>query len=384
MSTDLEVSKLQEKSKKERRQSPERDRNSRGKRGERGERGDRGERGERGGNRDDSGGRGGRNKSPRRNGRDRGGRRGRSRSPAYERQDKDGYRRRSPSPRERSRQDDDLDLPRRYGPEVPDLQFILQQEVDRNFVSWAEQAFQSKGLKTEVMFLHPRFPKDKVIQRQAAEGVHAIIELDFRCQNTGKIPLQVFDRSGGPNNVRFDKYADLDPVTAAEVTLRAKASNLAANYNHQHPPQHAPPPPQQQYGYPQPAYGTQPPPAAYPPQQPAQQPAQPPAGANLAELASMMSKMDNATLTQLLSVVQAGNAQQAAPTHAPAPAQPDLQAILGALGTGAPAQAPAGPQYGGYGQAAPIQPGHAAPPQSGEGNSAAQVQNIMAQLSRFR
>ena len=36
------------------------------------------------------------------------------------------------------------------------------------------------------------------------EGVQAIVQISRKSQVTGKIPLQVYDRSGGVDNVRFD------------------------------------------------------------------------------------------------------------------------------------------------------------------------------------
>ena len=108
----------------------------------------------------------------------------------------------------------ELDIPRRYGASVPDVQFVLREEVSREFISWVERAFVAAGLRVEVMFLNPRFPRDAVIQRQVVEGVHAVAELDYRAQQLARIPLQVFDRSAGRNSVRFDQYQDLDPSIA--------------------------------------------------------------------------------------------------------------------------------------------------------------------------
>jgi nuclear polyadenylated RNA-binding protein 3 len=270
-------------------------------------------------------------------------------------------------------------------------------------VSWVEGHFKAKGLKTEVMYLHPRIPKDQVIQRQAAEGVHAVVELDLRAQHLGKVPVQAFDRTGGSSNVRFDQYIDLDPSTAGEVILRAKASGAPsysqgyggqggypAQYgvrpqSHPQMPQY-PPAQQYQQHQPQPAYPGQ------------HQP--PPSAAQLGglDLTSLVGKLDNNTLQQLLASIN-GPGSAAAPSagqrpHGSQSAHPagnppvDIQALLSSLGTGgaAPppgAQAPPG-QYGApYGAPA----GHNAlpGPQAGaNGDSAAQVQNIMAQLARFR
>lgn len=45
---------------------------------------------------------------------------------------------------------------------------------------------------------------DAVVKRQILEGVQAVVKVFRQSQVTGKIPLQVFDRSGGVDNIRFD------------------------------------------------------------------------------------------------------------------------------------------------------------------------------------
>ncbi|KAF4450117.1 hypothetical protein F53441_6716 [Fusarium austroafricanum] len=379
----LEVSRVQDKSKKERARSPDRNKGR-----------DNGRRNDRHGHQSRDDYRSGRGHSPHRNdysrdesyGRDRGHydnsrSRGRSRSPGYGRNDKDSYRRRSPSPSSygRPRHEGELELPRRYGADVPDVQVILQPDVNRDFVSWVEQTLNSKGLRSAVMYLHPRIPKDMVVQRQAAEGVHAVVDLDLRAQKLGKIPVQAFDRSAGSNNVRFDQYENLDPSTAAEVILRAKASG-APSYG-------------QSYGgngYGSAPYGSQPPyqaPAAnYPAPPPPARYGQPqPPAVNVANIASMMGQLDPASLQQLLAQVQ-GGAQRLPPAAAGANAAgtPDIQALLGSLGGSAvphqpqqqqPPPAPYGVSYG------PQPPSNGAPP---NGDKMAEVQNIMSHLARFR
>lgn len=260
--------------------------------------------------------------------------------------------------------------------------------MNRDFVGWVEHAFKEKGLRPEVMFLHPRFPKDQVIQRQAAEGVHAVVELDMRAQNLGKIPVQVFDRSGGSSNVRFDQYVDLDPSTASEVILRAKTASAAAVAYAQQPyggyQQPYQPPPQQHpprggpYGNP-PSHHP-PPPAAY------IQPVAATPAPNMADIARLVGQVDNATLQRLLSSMAAP-----APSAVPAAAAPpagnahvDIHALLGALGGNTAGQThpavPPAPHYGG-----PYGGGQGPPPPNGAANGdSAAVQNIMAQLSRYR
>lgn len=246
-------------------------------------------------------------------------------------------------------------------------------------MNWVEGAFKAKGLRSDVMYLHPRIPKDSVVQRQAAEGVHAVVDLDLRAQNVGRIPVQAFDRSGGASNVRFDQYVDLDPQTAAEVILRAKASGAAAaNYAQPfngssysnpyggHPQQHAAP------------YAGGPQGGQYPPQQPSSNPV---------DVASIMAQMDNNTLQRLLSQIQSN--PQAGLSGAGPPSGPhagnqqvDIQALLGSLtGNPAPQQQPT--TQGPYGVPYGVPPSNGAPT-ADPGAQAAQVQNIMAQLARYR
>ncbi|KAF4340457.1 RNA-binding [Fusarium beomiforme] len=383
----LEVSRAQDKSKKDKTRSPDRNKSR-----------DNGRRNDRHGhqNRDDF--RSARGHSPHRNneyareepyGRDRGyydnnRGRGRSRSPTYGRNGKDNnYRRRSPSPYGRPRHEAELDLPRRYGADVPDVQVILQPDVNRDFVNWVEQAFKSQGLRSEVMFLHPRIPKDMVVQRQAAEGVHAVVDLDIRAQNTGKIPVQAFDRSAGSNNVRYDQYENLDPATAAKVILQAKASGGPPNYAQAY----------RGISYGGALYGNQPryqaPAANYPgPPPPAQYGQQPPP-VNVADIANMMGQLDPASLQQLLAQVQGGvqnpaSAQSGTNAATAGAPQPDIQALLGSLGGNGvaqqPQQHPSAPYGASYGHG-PQPPPNGAPP---NGDAAVQVQNIMAQLARYR
>ncbi|EGX96657.1 arginine/serine-rich splicing factor, putative [Cordyceps militaris CM01] len=394
----LEVSKLQDKSKKERNKSPER--GSRGRDGAR--------KGDKYYDRDER--RGGRHHSPRRQGHhgrdssysgrdkfhDSGRGRDRSRSPGYGRSDKSRYRKRSNSPYGgRSRyQDKQIDLPRRYGAEVPDVQIITPQEVNREFTKWVEHIFNTKGLRTEVMILHSQFPKDQVIQRQAAEGVHAVVELDMRAQDSGMIPVQVFDRSGGSNNVRFDQYVDLLPSMAGDIVIRAKNAAAAtaaaaaaytqqsyAGYQYQPPAQQHP----QRGGY----GGAAPPPVAYVSAAPAAPAA--PAITNIGDIARLVGHVDNGTLQRVLTAM-AGPVPNAMPAAATPPVgnpSVDINALLSALSgpvahtpPAAPAAAHFGGAYGGGGQVPPHH-GPSRPSGTANGDSAA-VQNIMANLSRYR
>jgi hypothetical protein len=73
----------------------------------------------------------------------------------------------------------------------------------RDFVYHIENAFRDRGLRTDVLMLSPRILLSAVIRRQTIEGVLAIVKVSRSHQYSGKIPLQVFDRSNGVDNVPF-------------------------------------------------------------------------------------------------------------------------------------------------------------------------------------
>lgn len=321
-----------------------------------------------------------------RGGRDPYGRDRRERSPPpYDHRGHDNYRERDISP---SRQgsygsDADLQIPHRDPRTVPDLQLIVVEQLNRDFVSWCENEIRSRGIKTETMFLSPRLSLDAVMQRQIVEGVVAVSQLDLRSQNTSKIDLRVFNRSAGINNVRFDDYQGLEPKIAAELVLRDRQAQQAA------PPPNPYAQPYQQYSHP--------PQLPYQQQPPLQQ-APPPPQPNLAGLANL----DNATLQKLLAGLNPAQQQQ----HIPAAVQNPSVDLVGLLGMLNQQQAtaqhqqpqpqyavPPPPsqqqqQYGGFAVQSPVNGGYGAPQQSNgqpqaQGN-AQSVQNIMAALAKAR
>ncbi|KFZ06829.1 hypothetical protein V501_07036 [Pseudogymnoascus sp. VKM F-4519 (FW-2642)] len=301
------------------------------------------------------------------------GRHTRSRSPVYDRRDGGRYRERSPSPRRREMDEDAaLGIPRRDARDVPEVQIILLEELDRNFISWVEAEIRGRGLKSEVMFLSARLPVDVVVRRQIMEGVLAVVKLTHKAQQTSRIPLQVFDRTRGADNVRFDEYEDLEPRIAAELVIREKQKQLTA-------PAPAAPTYGQQAGQ---QYGA-------------------PAAQATPNLGSIVGQLDNATLQKLLGTLNA-------PIQSPTPQQQqqnqgngqvDLAGILGGL-MGKSAQQPQQQQQYPSQQQAHYPPqsaaqnlgallgaaglGQQAQRQMQGGQSAEDVQNIMAQLARFR
>ncbi|OJJ39095.1 hypothetical protein ASPWEDRAFT_49159 [Aspergillus wentii DTO 134E9] len=243
-------------------------------------------------------------------------RRRRSRSP-YARD----RRYRTPSPRGRSAYDSDSDLPvpRRAPRDVPEVQILVLEEVDRNFIFLVETAFRNRGLRVDVLVLGARIPLNAAVQRQIMEGVLAVVRLSRPNQYSRKIPVQVFDRSGGPDNVRFNEYPEVEPNIAAEIVFHAQSMHRGG------PPVPFPP---------NPAFGV-------PPLAPAPIPQAPlPALSNPPNVASMISSLDGPTLQSLLSALQQQRQPPIPATQQPFPVAnaPHAAADLASLLTNATRQ----------------------------------------------
>ncbi|KAM5438523.1 nuclear polyadenylated RNA-binding protein 3 [Microsporum ferrugineum] len=187
------------------------------------------------------------------------------------------------------------------------------------FVYRVENAFRDRGLRCDVLILSPRIRPSAVVRRQVMEGVLAIVRISKVNQYSGKIPLQIFDRTGGMGNVRFNEYSELDLSLAAEVVVHARNSQKPNLMQLQ--PQLLP--------------------VALPPQ-PIQQPL--PAQSEQAAIANLLSTLDSSTLHSLLNSLnqqqqlQAQQQQQTRqfqsqplPTAAPPLNSTNLAALLGNL-----------------------------------------------------
>lgn len=71
-------------------------------------------------------------------------------------------------------------------------------------MAYIEKYFRDRALRCGTFQLPPRVSLDAVVKRQILEGVQAVVKIFRQSQVTGKIPLQVFDRSGGVDSIRFD------------------------------------------------------------------------------------------------------------------------------------------------------------------------------------
>ncbi|OOQ86523.1 putative arginine/serine-rich splicing factor [Penicillium brasilianum] len=210
----------------------------------------------------------------------------RSRSPRSPRSPYARDRRyRSPSPRPRGNYEGEVDLPvpRRAPRDVPEVQILVLEEIDRNFILHVENAFRNRGLRVDVLVLGPRIPLGAAVHRQYVEGVLAVVRLSRPNQFSRKVPLQMFDRSAGPDNVRFTDYPELDPNIAAEVMFHQAQAMQRGPV-----PSFAP----------NPAFGLapiQPLPMPHPPM---------PTLSNPPNIANLISTLDGPALQSLLSALQ--------------------------------------------------------------------------------
>ncbi|CAK7207594.1 nuclear polyadenylated RNA-binding protein 3 [Sporothrix eucalyptigena] len=337
-----------------------------------------------------------------RNGHDSHGRRSRERSRSPQHRygnhgDDKGYRsRRSPSPYGRNRSDGGRGghdaLKTRHSNDVPDVQFLVAPGLDREFIKWAQAPFLERGLKTNVLYLTTYMPpRDAIIQVHVLEGVIAVVDLDSRAQATGKIPVQVFNRSVGVKNVRFDGYQDLAPPVAADVVARAKSAAVVQQHRPAYPQAYQAP---ASYGQPYaPAYQT------------AAAQAATAAPYTAADIVALFGQLDNATIAQIINALQAQQTQaapaaaspasyaqapQAAPYTAPAnaPQQAQLAALLSTLGAASMPAPATPPVYGtapaSYPASMPTAAPAAAPYSIPPGVDDQTVQAILAQFAQSR
>jgi hypothetical protein len=73
----------------------------------------------------------------------------------------------------------------------------------RDFVFYVEDVFRNRGLRVDVLVLGPGISLGAAVHRQFIEGVLAVVRLSRPNQISRKIPLQLFDRTAGLDNVRF-------------------------------------------------------------------------------------------------------------------------------------------------------------------------------------
>lgn len=206
-------------------------------------------------------------------------------------------------------------------------------------MAYIEKSFRDRGLRCDTLKL-PRVSLTAVVKRQILEGVQAVVKIFRQSQVTGKIPLQVFDRRGGVDNVRFEgkalstpyiqvvannvsEYDELDANIAAELVIRARSTHLAPVTATAPVPGLGSGPYNVAPNYGPPQYGQN--------QQQAPPPQQPQSAGTQPNLANLITSMDGPALQKLLGAM--AQTPQSAQTPQPQTPQqvPDLAALLGSV-----------------------------------------------------
>ena len=80
--------------------------------------------------------------------------------------------------------------------------------TSRQYIRWVDNAMKSRGVRVDVLMLQPRWSEEAVVRRQVMEGVTGVVHLYRADRMKNKVPLRLFNRSGGANNVSFDRTSD--------------------------------------------------------------------------------------------------------------------------------------------------------------------------------
>ncbi|KAK9448327.1 uncharacterized protein V1518DRAFT_418664 [Limtongia smithiae] len=134
------------------------------------------------------------------------------------------YRERSPLRRNASPAGEDWPFPRRRVDDIPDIQILVIERLDRNFVYFVEKAFKDRGLKVDIVDMSPRVNMSAIIRQTILEGVSTVAVLTNDLQDRSQVSMQVFEKLADNATARFDEYRNLDPPVAAEIVWRAKQS----------------------------------------------------------------------------------------------------------------------------------------------------------------
>ncbi|KAH8697037.1 hypothetical protein BGW36DRAFT_295323 [Talaromyces proteolyticus] len=210
---------------------------------------------------------------------------------------------RSPSPRGRPYDaEHDLSFSRRPPRELPDLQILAFDDVDKKFVYHVEGSFKTRGLRVDVSIEPPAY-MDTAVQRQMNEGVPAVVKISRNQQYSSKVTLLTFDRTAGSSKPRLNEYPDLDLHLAVEMTVHAQSLRRAGGATNLYQPNIPFTVPAMMNQFPQ----------ALPQAQPVN-----PNVANPNQFANLISTLDGPSLQSLLGALQqAQSASHSTPQSIP-------------------------------------------------------------------
>lgn len=135
---------------------------------------------------------------------------------AYEVDDRHGHR---SSDRSQASQSSPYERPRN-GPNIPSVQLVVTDEMDRVYIQQIENTIRRAGLSCESLFISPKLHFADLVRQMVADGVSAIVICNRRLQAVRKVDLQTFFRAGNSTNVQFEEYASIDVDTAIQLIQR--------------------------------------------------------------------------------------------------------------------------------------------------------------------
>ncbi|CAN6605183.1 hypothetical protein TRVA0_002S05226 [Trichomonascus vanleenenianus] len=114
---------------------------------------------------------------------------------------------------------------------VPEVQIFALDRLKRDFLRYIEECFERVGATTRVEQV-PSASLNRAIEQMAFKGALGVAVLDRQSQETGRLDIRVFDRTGP--RVRYDEYAKVDVNTAVELANRMKRNSYHTHQASQH------------------------------------------------------------------------------------------------------------------------------------------------------
>nr|CAG8632441.1 2805_t:CDS:2 [Entrophospora candida] len=124
---------------------------------------------------------------------------------------------------------DEFPLPRRQGNAVPECQIIVLEEVDRNYLWQAENAFREANISVHTLHLSRKLQIQAVVRQMIVEGVHAVVFLERALIMNGRVNMQIFEHQRSQDNVKYDEYNNIRIEDAVGLLSRARVSSVPNN-----------------------------------------------------------------------------------------------------------------------------------------------------------
>jgi hypothetical protein len=116
----------------------------------------------------------------------------------------------------RTSMEPDGEYARRYA-QPPFCQILVLDDLDRNFVGFVEGALKRAQITVEAMALPPHVQIRTAVLQKIREGVRAVIFLERKHEQYGRVSLQVFEPRVGDTGVKFEGNPIVQVVMGCRV-----------------------------------------------------------------------------------------------------------------------------------------------------------------------